>query len=95
MNISPEQYSLVTRSIRLDDYVTSIRLEKRYWEVLDRIARSEGTSMPRYVAKLYGELSLNQGVRVSHGKAKGLASLIRLLCTDWLVHQGHSPWERD
>lgn len=45
--IGPEQYMLVTLSIRINSFVTSVRLEKRFWDVLDRLARSQGLSISR------------------------------------------------
>ena len=36
----PENYSYVSRSIRLDGQVTSIRLEGLYWSILDEVAES-------------------------------------------------------
>jgi predicted DNA-binding ribbon-helix-helix protein len=83
--IGPEQYALITRSIRIDDFVTSIRLEKRYWDVLDRLARGEGLSTSRYIVRVYDGALAARGVPPRHGKVCGLASLLRLVCTDWLV----------
>lgn len=83
--IGPEQYALITRSIRIDGFVTSIRLERRFWDVLDRLARSEGLSTSRYIVRVYDGALAARGVPARHGKVCGLASLLRLVCTDWLV----------
>jgi predicted DNA-binding ribbon-helix-helix protein len=77
-NIAPTQYASITRSVRVNGYVTSVRLEKRFWDVLDELARSEGTSTPRFISQLYGE------VLAARGEVTCLASLLRVVCATWL-----------
>lgn len=80
-NTAPALYASITRSVRLNGYVTSVRLEKRFWDLLDELAREEGTTTPRFIAKLYGEVL---GVR---GEVTNLASLLRVICTNWLAQR--------
>ena len=44
----PDNYSYVSRSIRLDGQVTSIRLEGLYWSILDEVAESQGFTTPGF-----------------------------------------------
>jgi hypothetical protein len=46
----PESYRVVTRSIRLNGYCTSIRLEAMFWSILDDIAAGQGMSTPRFIS---------------------------------------------
>ncbi len=74
----PRDYEPVTRSVRLHGAVTSIRLEARFWAILDRMAELEGVSTPRFVATLYDEvLELN-------GEVRNFASLLRVACATFL-----------
>ena len=52
----PENYSYVSRSIRLDGQVTSIRLEGLYWSVLDDVAQAQGFTTPEFISKLHREV---------------------------------------
>ena len=52
----PENYSCISRSIRLDGQVTSIRLEGLYWSVLDEVAQSQGFTTPEFISKLHREV---------------------------------------
>jgi len=74
---APDSFKSETRSLRLDGYATSVRLERAFWDVIDAIAASEGISTARFVAKLHAE------VLVLHGEVRNFASLLRCAC---LVH---------
>lgn len=74
----PESYRVVTRSIRLNGYSTSIRLEAMYWSILDDIAASQGMSMPRFISTLYDE------VMELRGEVGNFASLLRVTCTGFV-----------
>ena len=39
-----EDYRMITRSVRLHGHVTSVRLERFFWEILEGIARRERLS---------------------------------------------------
>jgi predicted DNA-binding ribbon-helix-helix protein len=74
----PESYRVVTRSIRLNGYSTSIRLEAMYWSILDDIAASQGMSTPRFISTLYDE------VMELRGEVGNFASLLRVTCTGFV-----------
>ena len=42
----PAHYEPVTRSLRLHGAVTSIRLEARFWAILDEMAQGDGVTTP-------------------------------------------------
>lgn len=73
----PVDYTPVTRRMRLNGQSTSIRLERRFWAILDGIAASEGTSTPMLVSKLQDE------VLELRGEAVNFTSLLRTSC---LIH---------
>ena len=75
---NPANYSSVTRSIRLGGHATSVRLEKRFWDILDIIAEEQDFSTPQLLSKIYDEaLEL-------HGEVSNFASLLRCACTLYL-----------
>ena len=39
---SPDRYASQTRSVRLGGHVTSIRLEKAFWDILEEVAAGPG-----------------------------------------------------
>jgi predicted DNA-binding ribbon-helix-helix protein len=65
----------MTRSVRLNGYVTSIRLEARFWAILDAMAAHEGLTTPRFLGKLYDEVLEEQS------EVRNFASLLRVACT--------------
>jgi predicted DNA-binding ribbon-helix-helix protein len=75
-------YQQVTRSVRLHRAVTSIRLEARFWAILDRMAAQEGVTTPRFLAVLHDE------VLEEHGELRNFASLLRVACTTYLARKG-------
>jgi predicted DNA-binding ribbon-helix-helix protein len=81
----PGEYRQVTRSVRLHRVVTSIRLENRFWTILDRMAADEGVTTPKFLAVLYDEVAEAQG------EVRNFASLLRVACTTWLARQGAAP----
>jgi len=74
----PESYRVVTRSVRLNGYCTSIRLEAMFWSILDEIAASQNLSTPRFISMLYDE------VTELRGEVGNLASLLRVTCTGFV-----------
>lgn len=76
---APAEYQPVTRSLRLHGAVTSIRLEARFWAILDRMAGVEGISTPRFLGLLYDEVLELQG------DVHNFASLLRVACTTFLT----------
>ncbi len=74
-SIAPESCEPVTRSVRLHGQVTSIRLEARFWEIIDSMAAAQGMSTPRFVTTLHDE------VLELRGEVGNFTSLLRVVCT--------------
>jgi predicted DNA-binding ribbon-helix-helix protein len=74
----PESYRVVTRSVRLNGYCTSIRLEAMFWSILDEIAAGQNMSTPRFISTLYDE------VMELRGEVGNFASLLRVTCTGFV-----------
>ncbi len=81
----PRHYEPVTRSVRLHGAVTSIRLEARFWAILDAMAAEEGTTTPRFVATLHDE------VLEETGEVRNFASLLRVACVTYLARASAHP----
>lgn len=77
----PALYDTITRSIRIDGVVTSIRLEQRFWGILDEIAASEDRSTPQFINTLYQE------VMERRGETGNFTSLLRVVCTVYLENK--------
>lgn len=71
---APETYSYVSRSVRLNGYCTSIKLEAKFWRILEEIARGEGVALTSFLATLYDE------AQAAHGEVRNFASLLRCTC---------------
>jgi predicted DNA-binding ribbon-helix-helix protein len=80
----PKEYAPVTRSLRLHGAVTSIRLEARFWAILDEMAAAEGATTPKFLAKLHDE------VLELHGEVRNFASLLRVVCSVHVERRGRS-----
>jgi predicted DNA-binding ribbon-helix-helix protein len=70
----PEIYRTITRSVRLNGFSTSIRLEALFWSVLDQIAKREGMSTGRFISTLHDE------VLQLRGEVGNFTSLLRVTC---------------
>lgn len=70
----PENYRPVTRRLRLNGQSTSIRLERKFWAILDSLAENEQLSTPAFVSKLHAE------VLELRGEAPNFTSLLRCAC---------------
>ncbi|MDT1063305.1 ribbon-helix-helix domain-containing protein [Paracoccus sp. CPCC 101403] len=79
----PERYETVTRRLRLNGQSTSIRLERAFWRILDRIAAQQGLSTPGFISKLHAE------VLELHGEVRNFTSLLRCACTIHLGDEHH------
>ncbi len=51
----PELWLSVTRSLRIDGVVTSVRLENFFWWALEDIAARDDLTVSRLIGKLYDE----------------------------------------
>ncbi len=74
----PARYELTTRSLRLDGFSTSIRLENAFWDVLERMAQSEGRSLSDLIARLHEEVVANRDGPVN------FTSILRSSCLIFL-----------
>lgn len=70
----PEIYRTITRSVRLNGFSTSIRLEALFWSILDQIAQREGMSTGRFISTLHDE------VLQLRGEVGNFTSLLRVTC---------------
>lgn len=70
----PGDYEGETRSIRLNGYSTSIRLEAAFWRRLEAIAVREGLTVPKFVSRLHDE------VLELRGELGNFTSLLRCAC---------------
>lgn len=70
----PEIYRTITRSVRLNGFSTSIRLEALFWNVLDQIAKQQSMSTGRFISTLHDE------VLELRGEVGNFTSLLRVTC---------------
>ena len=74
----PRNYAFETRSVRLMGHATSVRLEAKFWVIVEGIAASQGMTLARFLTKLYEEaLDI-------HGTVGNFASLLRCCCLNFL-----------
>ena len=71
-------YRQVTRSYRLHGCSTSVRLEAKFWEIVDEIAAAQGMATSRFLALVHDE------VEEVHGSVNNFASLLRCACLLYL-----------
>lgn len=85
-----ELWQSVTRSLRIDGAVTSVRLENFFWWVLEDIAARDNLTVSRLLGKLYDE-SRNEGHDLDN-----FASFLRVCCGRYLSLQlnGFVPTEK-
>ena len=82
--LDPSNYECETRSVRLGGHATSLRLERAYWDLLERLAHGQDLSLGRFLSELYDE-----GLAL-HGEVRNFASLLRCVC---LLHLERSLGE--
>ena len=82
--LDPSNYACETRSVRLGGHATSLRLERAYWELLERLAAGQSMTLGRFLSELYEE-----GLDL-HGEVRNFASLLRCMC---LLHLERSLGE--
>jgi len=70
----PGLYESRSRSLRLHGVVTSIRLEKIFWSVLEEIAVRDGMNTNQLITKLYDELIAYRG------HIDNFSSFLRVCC---------------
>lgn len=75
---NPANYTFETRSVRLMGHPTSVRLEAKFWVVLEDLAEAQGMPMAKFLSALYEEaLDIN-------GEVSNFASLLRCCCLNFL-----------
>ena len=83
-NQPPENYQIIARSIRIDGHATSIKLEAKFWQVLEQMAKEQGVSVPKFINTIYTEaLTYNDEIN-------NFTSLLRCSCLIYLS-QPKSP----
>jgi predicted DNA-binding ribbon-helix-helix protein len=78
VHADPIQYEARTRSIRINNVLTTIRLENLFWDVLAEIAGREGKTTNQMIATLHEEL---YGLRDS---IPNFTSFLRVCCVRYL-----------
>ena len=71
-------YRQVTRSFRLHGHSTSVRLEAKFWEIVDEIAAAQDMTTTQFLACIHDE------VEEVHGEVENFASLLRCACLLYL-----------
>ena len=89
VHADPIQYEARTRSIRINNVVTTIRLENLFWDVLADIASRDGMSVPQLCTRLHDELTAERdGI-------ENFASFLRVCCGRYLALQLSGGIPRD
>ncbi|HEV7325626.1 MAG TPA: ribbon-helix-helix domain-containing protein [Bosea sp. (in: a-proteobacteria)] len=91
INADADLWRTRLKSVRLNGFSTSVRLENLYWRVLEEIAGRDGMSLGQLLARLHGELI------ETHGDGENFASFLRVCCGRYLMLQlaGEVPRELD
>lgn len=74
----PSLYKSVARSVRIGGVVTSIKVERRFWQILEEIAAEGGMSLAQFLTQLHDEVIDRQG------EIGNFASLLRVVCATYL-----------
>lgn len=74
----PESYAYHTRSVRLAGHSTSIRLEAKFWTILEEVAEAQDLTMAKFLSQLHDE------ALEIHGHVGNFASLLRCACLVYL-----------
>ncbi|HWT61086.1 ribbon-helix-helix domain-containing protein [Brucella pituitosa] len=77
----PELWQSVTRSLRIDGVVTSVRLENFFWFALEDIASRDDLTVNRLLGRLYDES------RAEGHDLDNFASFLRVCCGRYLALQ--------
>ncbi|EGU50017.1 Uncharacterized arylsulfate sulfotransferase-like protein [Vibrio nigripulchritudo ATCC 27043] len=75
---SPESYDFISRSVRLGGHSTSVRLEAKFWTIIDDIAEKQHITTGQFLSLLYDEAT------ELHGEVSNFASLLRCSCVMYL-----------
>ncbi|TPW29740.1 ribbon-helix-helix domain-containing protein [Martelella alba] len=77
----PALWESVSRSVRIDGVVTSVRLERFFWDTLGAIAERDGLSVTQLISRLYRE-SIDAGHDLGN-----FTSFLRVCCGRFLALQ--------
>lgn len=86
--LSPEEldlYEPVSRSMRIEGYSTSVRLERIFWDVLDRMAAEQHQTVCGLVGSIYQEM------HNSRDTPNNFTSILRVICLKHLEHSDPRP----
>ena len=75
---NPENYAFETRSVRLMGHTTSVRLETKFWAILEELTEAQNMPMAKFLTKLYEEAT------EIHGDVSNFASLLRCCCLNFV-----------
>lgn len=91
INADADLWRTRLKSVRLNGFSTSVRLENLYWRVLEEIGTRDGMSLGQLLARLHDELI------ETHGDGENFASFLRVCCGRYLMLQlaGEVPRELD
>ena len=78
VNADPIQYESRTRSIRINNVLTTIRLENLFWDVLAEIAGREDKTTNQMIATLHQEL------QAQREDSPNFTSFLRVCCLRYL-----------
>ncbi|MDP3798228.1 MAG: ribbon-helix-helix domain-containing protein [Polaromonas sp.] len=78
VNADPIQYEARTRSLRINNVLTTIRLENLFWDVLAEIAGREDKTTNQMIATLHEELSARRE------DSPNFTSFLRVCCLRYL-----------
>lgn len=84
----PARYESETRSVRLNGYSTSIRLERAFWAMIAEMADDVDMTTPQFLSTLHDE------VIELRGSAPNFTSLLRCACLIWSEGRGAKGAER-
>ena len=77
----PARYDSETRSLRIQGCVTSIRLEKEFWSILEEMAEVAECTTPELLNTLHTEVQQN------FGEVRNFTSFLRTSCTIYLTRK--------
>jgi predicted DNA-binding ribbon-helix-helix protein len=84
---APERYDSEAHSLRIQGCVTSIRLEKEFWNILDEMAAQSSSTTPELINVLYDEVHQN------FGEVRNFTSFLRTACTIYLTRKNSAVVE--
>ena len=86
VNADPIQYEARTRSIRINNVLTTIRLENLFWDVLAEIAGRENKTTNQMIATLHQELHQNPSpaLHAEREDNPNFTSFLRVCCLRYL-----------